>query len=141
VADEELKDEQELLFRQVHPSFVRDGRLGSQAFRPTPKDKRLLSVDRSSLTSDKAAFELHTQCKQLASAGTWAVTVGECAGLDLAVRPDPIAEAPCPNPAHAVIDFTSLSKSKADDYGTRLARLANERGRLYPPDEQGGLNQ
>jgi hypothetical protein len=32
-----LADDDELLFRQVHPSFVRNGRPSSQAFRPMPK--------------------------------------------------------------------------------------------------------
>ena len=34
-----LADDDEVLFRQVHPAFVRDGRPSSQAFRPTPKDE------------------------------------------------------------------------------------------------------
>lgn len=136
-AGEELEDAEELLFRQVHPSFVRDGRVGSQAFRPTPKDQRLLSVARASLTSAEAAYELHTGCNQLASAGTWAITVGECAEQGLAVRPDAVQEEPCPDPAHAVIDFTSLSNSKVEAHGVRLARRANDRARLHPPDEQG----
>ena len=34
-----------LLLRQIHPSFVQKGRVTSQAFRPTPKDEHLLSVD------------------------------------------------------------------------------------------------
>jgi hypothetical protein len=33
-----------LLLRQVHPSFIQHGRVTSQVFRPTLKDKRLLSV-------------------------------------------------------------------------------------------------
>jgi hypothetical protein len=72
-----IPDADGLLFRQVHPSFVRDGRVGSQAFRPTPKDEKMLSVAQSSKTTAQAAFELHTQCKKLASAGSWAVMVGD----------------------------------------------------------------
>lgn len=130
-----LDDETELLFRQVHPAFVRDGRVGSQAFRPTPKDQRLLSVARASLTTSSAAFELHTACLKLASAGTWSVSVAECTALGLQARPDPIAQGPCPDPAHAVVDFTALTNSKVEAHGARLARLANERGRVFPPDE------
>ena len=127
-------DTSELLFRQVHPSFLRDGRVGSQAFRPTAKDNKQLSVAQTSKTSAKAAFELHTACNKLASAGTWAVTVGECLALGLPVRPDEITEPPCPDPAHAVIDFSALSNSKIEAHGMRLARHANERGRLHPPE-------
>jgi hypothetical protein len=127
-------DADELLFRQVHASFFRDGRVGSQAFRPTSKDNKQLSVAQSSKTSPKAAFELHTECNRLASAGTWAVTVGECREVGLPVRPDEIKEPPCPDPAHAVIDFSALSNSKIEAHGMRLARKANERGRLHPPE-------
>jgi hypothetical protein len=130
-----LTDEDELLFRQVHPSFVRDGRVGSQAFRPTPKDQKLLSVAQSSKTTADAAFELHTQCKKLASAGTWAVTVGECQGLGLPARSDEVLDGACPDPAHAIIDFSALSNSKIEAQGARLARQANDRGILHPPVE------
>jgi hypothetical protein len=127
-----ITDEDEVLLRQVHPTFVRDGRVSSQAFRPTPKDQKQLSVAQGSKTTPQAAFELHTQCKKLASIGTWAVTVGECQALTLTVRPDPLLAGDCPEPAHALIDFSALSNSKIDAHGTRLARHANERGALYP---------
>lgn len=130
-----LSDSAELLFRQVNPGFVRDGRVGSQAFRPTPKDKRLLSVARGARTTAEAAFKLHTECIKLSSAGTWAVTVQECAELDLAVLPDEVTDPPCPDPAHAVVDFTALTNSKVEAHGARLARLANDRGRLHPPTD------
>lgn len=127
-----LDDESELLFRQVNQAFVREGRVGSQAFRPTPKDKRMLSVARGALTSAEAAFQLHIGCRKLGSAGTWGVTVGECSGLGLPARPDPISEQPCPDPAHAVVDFADLSNRKVEAHGARLARCANDRGRLHP---------
>jgi hypothetical protein len=94
---EPLSDDTELLFRQVNPGFVRDGRIGSQAFRPTPKDQRMLSVARGALTTAEAAFVRHTECLKLSSAGTWAVTVGECAELGLPARPDEITTGVCPD--------------------------------------------
>ncbi|MBK7581089.1 MAG: hypothetical protein IPI67_12855 [Myxococcales bacterium] len=130
-----LDDAAELLFRQVNPGFIRDGRVGSQAFRPTPKDHRKLSVARSALTTAEDAFQLHTECKKFRSAGTWAVTVGECSSLGLPALADPLSEQPCPDPAHAVVDFATLTNSKVEAHGARLARFANERGRLHPPDE------
>ena len=33
-----------LLLRQVHPSFLQDGVVSSQVFRPTPKDECKLSA-------------------------------------------------------------------------------------------------
>lgn len=127
----------ELLYRQVHPSFVRDGRPSSQAFRPTVKDDGKLSVARGSLTTPKAAYEHHTGALGLASAGTWALTVGECTVQALPARPDPLTSPPekVADPAHAVVDFSGVSRSQATAKGTRLARCASDRGRLHPPTD------
>ena len=130
-----LSDDEELLFRQVHPRFVRDGRPSSQAFRPTPKDLSKLSVARGSLTTPAAAYELYTAGLGLPSAGTWATTVGECREQALNVLPDPLSSPPekVADPAHALVDFTPHSKSQAEAKGARLARKAVDRGRLHPP--------
>ncbi len=134
--DEPLADAAELLYRQVHPSFVRDGRPSSQAFRPTPKDESKVSVARSTLTTAEAAFRHFTEALGLASAGTWGVTVGECAQQGLPVRSDPLTSPPAAvaDPAHAVIDFEGISKSQAEAKATRLTRLAVARGRIHPPE-------
>lgn len=132
-----LSDDEELLYRQVHPSFVRDGRPSSQAFRPTAKDEGKLSVARGSLTTASAAFELFTAGLGLPSAGTWAATIGECREQALNVFADPLTSPPekAPDPAHAVVDFTPHTKSQADAKGARLARKAVDRGRLHPASE------
>jgi len=135
-----LSDSDELLFRQVHPTFVRDGRVGSQAFRPTAKDEGCLSVARGALTTPRQAYHHHTGTVGLDSAGTWAVSVGECGTLSLVAFEDPIAasaEAPA-DPAHAFIDFRELSRSHAEARGMKLARLATSRGRLFPEPDTGG---
>jgi hypothetical protein len=130
-----LSDDDELLLRQVHPSFVRDGRPSSQAFRPTNKDAGKLSVARGSLTTPAAAFELYRMGLELPSAGTWAVSVGECREQGLNVLPDPLISPPekVPDPAHALVDFAAHSKNQVEAKGARLARKASERGRLHPP--------
>ncbi len=130
-----LTDGDEPLFRQVHPSFIRDGRPSSQAFRPTAKDHSRLSVARGALTTACDAYELHTAALGLQSAGTWAITVGECQAQTLEVVADPLT---CPpekvaDPAHALIDFSTHSKSQQEAKGARLARHAADRGRLHPP--------
>jgi hypothetical protein len=129
-----LADDDEVLFRQVHPSFVRDGRPSSQAFRPTPKDQGRLSVARGSLTTAAGAFQHYTERLRLSSAGTWGLTVGECREQGLPAVADPLTAPPetVADPAHAVIDFTAHSGSQAEAKGTRLARKAFERGRLHP---------
>jgi len=126
-----LEDSEELLYRQVHPSFLQDERPSSQAFKPTPKDERQLSVARGALTDPVQAHDLHVRNKGLKSAGTWAVTVGEALSEGLASIPDPLTE-PVADPAHALIDFTACSNSQMNAKGSRLAAKARERGRLHP---------
>lgn len=130
-----LSDQQEMLFRQVHPHFVRDGRPSSQAFRPTKKDEGKLSVARGSLTTAEDAFRHHTERLQLPSAGTWGVLVGECKEQGLQTFPDPVTAPPerFPDPAHAYVDFRGLSTSQAEARGARLTRYAIGRDSLYLP--------
>ena len=71
--ESELNDVGELLYRQVHPTFVLAGRPTSAAFVPSKKDAGMLSVTRGSLVSAEAAWNLHTTGKGLASAGVWAM--------------------------------------------------------------------
>jgi hypothetical protein len=132
-----LSDDDESLLRQVHPNFMRDGRPSSQAWKPMKKDEGLLSVARGALSDPKAAFEHHTQVLGLTSAGTWSVSVGECAAEDLKAYSDPLeatSSAPA-DPAHAVIDFTSLSNSRVEAKATRLGRCASARGCLHSPSK------
>ena len=48
---------QTLLLRQIHPSFIQQGRVTSQAFRPTPKDEMKLSVYDGDQMTPEEAFE------------------------------------------------------------------------------------
>ena len=134
ITREGLLDREELLFRQVHPTWLRDGRLSGQAFTPTKKDKDLLSTARSSLTSAEAAFYLHTHRRELMSAGTWAVNVAECEEANVTPFHDPTTAPPdkVADPAHTSVDFSSLpSNSKKEAAGAWLARSAAARGCLY----------
>lgn len=134
VTDEEkrLRDQDELLHRQVHPNFIQDGRVTSSAFKPFPRDEGKLSVDRDQLASAQESYELHTEKKQLDSAGTWSVNVGECEELGLPCFEDPVDE-PVPDPAHAVIDFTELSKNQRKKYAKKLRDKAMDRGATFRP--------
>jgi len=138
---EALEDGQELLLRQVHGSFVREGRPSSQAFRPTKKDDKKLSVSRGALVTAAQAFELHTVGKKLTSAGTWAVTVGECSVEGLPSYADPIVatETEVADSAHAIVDFSGVtSNGQLEAKATRLARIASARGRLHPAEAEDG---
>ena len=50
-----------LMLRQIHPSFIKQGQITSQAFRPTIKDDKKLSVyDNDMITAEKA-YEHYTK--------------------------------------------------------------------------------
>lgn len=125
-------DRKELLFRQVHPSFIQAGRVTSQAFRPTPKDEKKLSTNRSTKTTAKESYTLHTKEKKLSSDGVWGVTVEEVNEIaDLEIIEDPLE-----NPldlSHTLIDFSKLTpESSVKAIGSKLADKARSRGCLYP---------
>lgn len=132
MADElPLDDGDELLHRQVHPSFLQKGRVSSQAFRPTPKDEGMLSVSRGSLSSAEEAYLLYTGDKGLESVGVWSVTVGECAAVALHAFHDPVTE-PVPDPAHSFVDFRDATTSGTEKCSKRLAAFARARGCQHP---------
>lgn len=122
-----LNDGDELLHRQVHPTFLQKGRVSSQAFRPTPKDDGMLSVSRGSVTSAEDAYVLYTGDKGLASVGVWSVTVSECGGVNLKAFHDAVIE-PVPDPAHSFVDFRQITPSAAEKCSKQLAACARARG-------------
>lgn len=71
-----LTDENEVLLRQIHPTFIQGGQPSSQPFAPTPKDANRLSVDRSSLTTAADSHALFTGNGH-ASEAVYGVSVGE----------------------------------------------------------------
>lgn len=125
-----LVDLVELLHRQVHPSFIRDGRPTSAAFRPTPKDGGELSVSRGSILSPQEAHQAYVASGP-ASAGVWSVSVGEVEAAGLHAYEDKLPDAP----AHAVIDFKPLaSNGMRDRTADLLKRAALARCVLFQPE-------
>lgn len=118
-----------MLLRQVHPSWVQQGRVTSQAFRPTPKDKHLLSVYDGDLITAADSWTHFSGTLGFPSVGVMAVSVAECSTLDLPARPDPE-----PFPEHAVIDFSGLAENQIEKKGKRLKAKAEERGWLHQAD-------
>jgi hypothetical protein len=127
-------EKDELLLRQVHPSFIQDGRVTSQAFRPTPKDQKKLSVNRNSLISAQVIFEVHTKKKKLSSAGVWGVSVQEAKETPgLSLKEDPI-EGPIEDLSHCLIDFSNIdSEGRIKTIASKLADKARSRGCLFEP--------
>lgn len=116
------------LLRQIHPSFVQEGRATSQAFRPTAKDKDKLSVYNGSLIHPRASWLHYTEQLHFASAGVMAITYAECIDAQL-----PVIENGVPFPEHCSIDFTGLGSSEVAKKSKKLAALARNRGWLFTP--------
>ncbi|QDU36305.1 hypothetical protein Mal4_05900 [Maioricimonas rarisocia] len=121
-------DNSTLLYRQVHPDWIQQGRVSSQVFRPTPKDEHKLSVYDGNQIDAQDAWSHYTETLGHRSAGVLAVTVQECRGQELVVSPDPE-----PFPEHALIDFSGHSQSRIRKKAKALRSLADERGWQFGP--------
>lgn len=115
-----------LLLRQIHPNFVQDGRITSQAFRPTPKDELHLSVDNGDRITAEAAWKNFTSSATCASAGVQAVSNAECTGQQLSVIEDGQ-----PHPEHCSIDFSPFGKAAIEKKAKLLRAHAEKRGWLF----------
>ena len=114
-----------LLLRQINPCWLQNGRVTSQAFRPSPKDEKLLSVYDGDLISPQNAWQ-HFSAEGYASVGVMGVTVGECSYLNLPARPETQ-----PFPEHAVIDFSALGTSLIEKTAKLLRAKAEQRNWLF----------
>jgi hypothetical protein len=124
-----MADDEQPLHRQVHPSWVQDGRITSQAFAPTPKDAGLLSVYDGRQMSPELSFAHYTAVLKLAASGAVSVTASEVSEVGLPWRLDPE-----PFPEHAVIDFTGVpTTGKVRSKAQALAEKARQRGWTYTP--------
>lgn len=115
-----------LLHRQVNPSWMQQGRITSQVFKPTPKDNRRLSVYDGDQMTALQAWSHYTTELGFASVGVVAVTVAECEALGLTAEPDPE-----PFPAHAVIRFDACTPSQIEKKAKRLKAVGEARGWLH----------
>jgi hypothetical protein len=129
---ETLIDNSELLFRQVHPSFIQDGQISSQPFCPTPKDDNKLSVDRGSKTTPQVSHSLFT-ANGGQSAAVYGLSVDEFLQERLPCHPDPIEafEGKKANPAHAVADYSAHGPNQQKNKAKRLKHKAVARGPLH----------
>lgn len=115
-----------LLLRQIHPGFVQDGRVTSQAFRPTPKDEFHLSVDNGDRLIAEAAWRRFRADPACTSAGVQAVSQSDCAAQAL-----PVIEDGRPHPEHCSIDFAAFEKKAIEKKAKLLRAAAATRGWLF----------
>ena len=118
------------LYRRVHPAWIRNNSVTSQASRPTAKDKQRLSDNDGDQISAENAFKPYPRRHE--SAGVLAVTVGECSALGLTVTPEPSLF-----PEHLIIDFSPFGSSQSKRIAKKLAELARARGWQFAPSETG----
>jgi hypothetical protein len=98
-----------LLHRQISPSWLQLGRVTSQAFKPTPKDmKRLSLYDGDQITAGASGKHYTTELK-LTSIGVLAITVAECGNQALPVDPDGV-----PFASHVSVRFDACSNSQIE---------------------------
>lgn len=114
------------LLRQVHPSFIQNGSVTSQAFRPTPKDDEKLSFYDGDQIDPKTSYDHFTSNPNCKSSGVLAVTVSECAAQSLSAEPDPEAFA-----EHVLVDYSGLSKKQIEKTAKILRSKAVARDWLY----------
>lgn len=128
----QVEKTEELLFRQINPVLMDDGRVTSQAFRPGDEDGGLLSVHRGSKTTPEAAFRVHTEQKKCRSLGVLCVSVAEAGSVGLDAYDDQELE-PVADPAHALVDFRPYpARNAVRKLGKKLLDLAKTRGWLHP---------
>ncbi|NEX20920.1 hypothetical protein G3480_11445 [Thiorhodococcus mannitoliphagus] len=120
-----------LLLRQIHPSFVQDGRVSSQAFRPTPKDEHRLSVDNGDRIQPEVACKRFKSRPNCSSIGVMAVSHAECESQCLTVIEDGD-----PYPEHCSIDFSAFGTKAIERKAKQLSCQARERDWLF---QDGGM--
>lgn len=120
-----LTDVQELLHRQVHPEFDKNGQLSSQIFHA--RSPAEVSVNRGSLIDGEGSFRLAVSMGFPKTCGCCSVDVGECISIELAAFEDPIDG----NSAHAFIDMEHLTRKQRESAAKRLLDFARPRFSRY----------
>ncbi|MFA6293801.1 MAG: hypothetical protein WC637_18580 [Victivallales bacterium] len=121
-------NDQTLLLRQIHPSWIQNGQPSSLAFNPSKKDDNLLSVYDGDCITAEDAYLHYTTTLRLGSACVFGLAVCECTSEGLFAKKDPLPD----SAYHAVIDFSSCtSESIKDRTAKALKSKAIARGCLF----------
>lgn len=98
------------------------------AFRPRRKDEGKLSVYDSSKITPRECLELYnTQSEAPQATRVARITVDDLQQFGLRAEPDP-----GPHPAHMLIDFNELSRSRANRIANELTERAEQAGVIIP---------
>jgi hypothetical protein len=126
-----LEDDEELLWRQVPPSWCDEEGPSSQAFRPTSKDRKRLSTARGSMISAQDAFQRHVD-NGGQSSGSWAVSTGEARFATVPAWWDGGRTQGLPAD-HASLYFGGKSRGQQETASKVLRARAHERGCQFMP--------
>jgi hypothetical protein len=122
-----LKDQEEVLLRQVHPlQYLVDGKLSSVAFYPSEEDEGVMSTRREVIGAERACLEW---LKTHKSAGTWGVSVGEFSEHTIETTDD--SSLPEQPEGHASADYTHMGDGARRKKGRKIRDHAWDRGPLY----------
>lgn len=116
-----------ILLRQVHPLFIPEGQLTSQAFVPFPKDDGKPSVYDGDQISAADSHKHYTTVLQLQSHSVWGVKCAEVTSVGLSSAPDPLENFP----SHSIIDFNGHAEKTQRKLAKKLKAFALERGCLH----------
>lgn len=119
-----------LLHRVIKPDWLlQDGRVSSQAFRPTKSDEGLLSVyDGDKISAEESHVHYIKDPSKPVPIGVLAVSVQDCVETDLPVRPDPETF-----PEHVLIDFRKFGTNQIKRKSRKLCSVAMDRGWQFRP--------
>lgn len=118
-----IADQSEILRRQIHPDFLKDGLISRQAFDTRNKQ---VSVTRDAIvTAEQAYFDYPNQ-----TIGSCVVTVADVVNCGLRTVDDSGVEG-VPE-GHAYIDMRGCSNRKARDMAMALQDIANRNGITNP---------
>jgi hypothetical protein len=135
---EELLDSpDELVFRHCAPGNFDEvtGKPTAMIFRATDRDAGKLSGARQSKTTAQKASEHRTKVLNMASRGTWAVSVAqiETAGSRAVDDSALLPIDPEPAPGHTYFDVRHQTTSRErDKFRSMMLIAANKRGRQHP---------
>ena len=134
-----LTEQNEVLYRHIHPDFLDGDEPSSDRFRPSKKDENKLSVDRSSIHDAETSHKIYTSTGRK-SAAIFGVSVGEFGGKSIDCLEDPVVardatdtEPAVPeNRAHALANYSAHSEKDQKNVAKELKRLAMQRKKIFP---------
>jgi hypothetical protein len=115
-----------LLMRQIHPNFLVNGKITSQAFFPSKKDENQLSMYDGTLFTAQESHAHFTSGGYL-SVAVYGVVPSEVNEIGLESRPHEEGYFS----GHVIIDFASASEKAARKFAKSLRACAEKRGVLY----------